>query len=229
MLRFWRATINSRNGLAFAIRSEQAIREELVALALALPLAWLIGATMMRRIELVAAVVLVLVVELLNTAIEKLADRLTTDHDPQIGRVKDMGSAAVGVALVMAGLFWLFAIAERMGVDLKHAILQALSIWRAATAAIIIWACLHDRTRRQFTITLAQLNPTVGDVAGNAAKARAARARAAADGADLVVLPELFIAGYPPEDLVLKPAFQAACRARSRRSRGRPPTAARPC
>ena len=65
----------------------------------------------------------------------------------------------------------------------------------------------------QFTITLAQLNPTVGDVAGNAAKARAARAQAKADGADLMVLPELFIAGYPPEDLVLKPAFQAACRA----------------
>src|SRR6202142_2239960 len=65
----------------------------------------------------------------------------------------------------------------------------------------------------QFAITLAQLNPTVGDVAGNAAKARAARARGRADGADLVVLPELFIAGYPPEDLVLKPAFQAACRA----------------
>ena len=108
MLRFWRATINTRNGLAFAIRSEAAIREELVALALALPLAWLIGVTPMRRVELV--------VELLNTAIEKLADRLTTDHDPQIGRVKDMGSAAVGVALVMAGLFWLFAIAERIGV-----------------------------------------------------------------------------------------------------------------
>src|SRR6202795_4015503 len=65
----------------------------------------------------------------------------------------------------------------------------------------------------QFTITLAQLNPTVGDVAGNAAKARAARAQAKADGADLVVLPELFITGSPPEDLVLKPAFQAACRA----------------
>jgi NAD+ synthase len=64
----------------------------------------------------------------------------------------------------------------------------------------------------EFVITLAQLNPTVGDVEGNAAKARAARARAAADGADLVVLPELFLAGYPPEDLVLKPAFQAACR-----------------
>ncbi len=65
----------------------------------------------------------------------------------------------------------------------------------------------------RFTITLAQLNPTVGDIAGNAAKARAARAQAKADGAMLLVLPELFIAGYPPEDLVLKPAFQAACRA----------------
>ena len=66
---------------------------------------------------------------------------------------------------------------------------------------------------KEFVITLAQLNPTVGDVEGNAAKARAARARASADGADLVVLSELFLTGYPPEDLVLKPAFQSACRA----------------
>ena len=85
-------------------------------LALSVPLAWLCGATIMRRVELVAAVALVLTVELLNTAIEKLADRLTTDHDPQIGRVKDMGSAAVGVALIMAATFWLFAVVERMGV-----------------------------------------------------------------------------------------------------------------
>jgi diacylglycerol kinase (ATP) len=115
LLRLWRATINTRNGLAFAIRSEQAVREELAILAVSVPLAWLIGGTTMRRVELVAVVVLVLVVELLNTAIEKLADRLTTDHDPKIGQVKDMGSAAVGVALLMAGMFWLFAIAERMG------------------------------------------------------------------------------------------------------------------
>jgi diacylglycerol kinase (ATP) len=115
LLRFWRATINTRNGLVSAFRSEQAVREELVGLVVSLPLAWLVGATGMRRVELVATVVLVLVIELLNTAIEKLADRLTTNHDPQIGRVKDMGSAAVGVALVMAGLFWLFALAERMG------------------------------------------------------------------------------------------------------------------
>src|ERR1700734_4170094 len=65
----------------------------------------------------------------------------------------------------------------------------------------------------QFTITLAQLNPTVGDVTGNAAKARAARLKARADGADLVVLSELFIAGYPPEELALKPASLNACRA----------------
>jgi diacylglycerol kinase (ATP) len=60
-------------------------------------------------------VVFVLVVELLNTAIEKLSDRLTLEHDPQIGQVKDMGSAAVGVSLVMAGMFWIFALVERMG------------------------------------------------------------------------------------------------------------------
>jgi diacylglycerol kinase (ATP) len=115
LFRLWRATVNSRNGLIFAFRSEQAIREELVALLLSVPVAWLIGASVMRRVELVCAVALVLVVELLNTAIEKLSDRLTMDHDPQIGRVKDMGSAAVGVTLLMAGGFWLFALVERMG------------------------------------------------------------------------------------------------------------------
>ncbi|MDE2379300.1 diacylglycerol kinase [Bradyrhizobium sp.] len=115
MLRLWKATINSRNGLAFAIRSEQAVREEILALLLSVPLAWLVGATIMRTVELICAVAFVLVVELLNTAIEKLADRLTLDRDKQIGLVKDMGSAAVGVALLMAGGFWIFAIVERMG------------------------------------------------------------------------------------------------------------------
>jgi diacylglycerol kinase (ATP) len=115
VLRFWRATINSWNGLVFAARSEQAIREELLALLLALPLAWLIGTTVVRRVELVAVVLLLLAVELLNTAIEKLADRLTTDHDPQIGHVKDMGSAAVGVVLLLIAAVWGVALAERMG------------------------------------------------------------------------------------------------------------------
>ncbi|WP_027166488.1 NAD+ synthase [Mesorhizobium sp. WSM3224] len=60
-------------------------------------------------------------------------------------------------------------------------------------------------------IAVAQLNPTVGDVAGNLAKAREARADAARQGADLVLYTELFLSGYPPEDLVLKPSFLKAC------------------
>ncbi|MEL6298424.1 MAG: NAD+ synthase [Pseudomonadota bacterium] len=62
-------------------------------------------------------------------------------------------------------------------------------------------------------IALAQLNPVMGDIAGNVAKLKAARDEAAAAGADLVVFSELFVSGYPPEDLVWKPAFAAACRA----------------
>ncbi len=111
----WRATVNSWNGLTFAFGAERAFREEVAALVLALPLALLIGATPARRLEMIAALLLLLTVELLNTAIEKLADRLTTDHDPKIGQVKDMGSAAVGVALLIAGLTWLFALAECLG------------------------------------------------------------------------------------------------------------------
>jgi NAD+ synthase len=64
----------------------------------------------------------------------------------------------------------------------------------------------------RLAIAIAQLNPIVGDIVGNAGKARAARAQAAAAGAELIVFSELFICGYPPEDLVLKPALQAACR-----------------
>ena len=57
------------------------------------------------------------------------------------------------------------------------------------------------------TLALAQLNPTVGDVSGNLARARDARDAAARQGADLVVFSELFLVGYPPEDLVLRPAL----------------------
>ncbi|ORE97258.1 NAD synthetase [Aurantimonas sp. 22II-16-19i] len=63
----------------------------------------------------------------------------------------------------------------------------------------------------RFRLAVAQLDPAVGDVAGNLDLARKARAEAAEAGADLVLFTELFIAGYPPEDLVLKPAFVAAC------------------
>ncbi len=62
------------------------------------------------------------------------------------------------------------------------------------------------------SIALAQLNPVVGDPDGNARRALEARAEAVRQGADLVMLPELYLSAYPPEDLVLKPAFQDACR-----------------
>jgi NAD+ synthase len=65
----------------------------------------------------------------------------------------------------------------------------------------------------KFAISLAQLNPTVGDIDGNAAQVRRARAEAKGQGADLVIYSELNICGYPPEDLVLKPAFQERCEA----------------
>jgi len=67
--------------------------------------------------------------------------------------------------------------------------------------------------QNRLKIALAQLNPTVGDVAGNEQKAREARAEAARLGADIVMFAEQYLAGYPAEDLVLKPAFQDVCRA----------------
>ena len=115
MERLLRATINTWHGLLAAARSEEAFRQELVALVLAVPLAFLLADEGWKRLALIGVVVFVLVVELLNTAIEKLADRVNLAIDPQIGRVKDMGSAAVGLALLIAGAAWLLALAERLG------------------------------------------------------------------------------------------------------------------
>jgi NAD+ synthase len=72
---------------------------------------------------------------------------------------------------------------------------------------------MNERPADRLAIAVAQLNPIVGDVTGNLERARAARAQAGRDGAEIVAFSELFIAGYPPEDLVLKPAFRSACRA----------------
>src|SRR5262245_27488275 len=88
------------------------------------------------------------------------------------------------------------------------------NIWGSSGTTERIESGLKDRMTTHpatLRIAVAQLNPIVGDVSGNLAKAREARADAARQGADLVLYTELFIAGYPPEDLVLKPAFLAAC------------------
>jgi NAD+ synthase len=77
---------------------------------------------------------------------------------------------------------------------------------------------MTDTTRLR--IALAQLNPVLGDIEGNVQKLKRTRAEAAAQGADLVLYPELYITGYPPEDLVRKPAFAAASRAAVERLAG---------
>ena len=115
MLRLWRATLNSWAGLKAAAQSESAIREELVALALSIPVAFFITSVAWKRLALIGVILLLLAIELLNTAIEKLSDRVNPAHDPDIGRIKDMSSAAVGVALAIAGFTWLLALAEWAG------------------------------------------------------------------------------------------------------------------
>jgi diacylglycerol kinase (ATP) len=115
MHRLWRAAINSWNGLCAVAQSEAAFRQELFILAVAVPLAFLTASEAWKRLALILAIVLIMIVELLNTAIEKLGDRVSLEHDPRIGLVKDLGSAAVGLSLLLAAAIWLLALAERVG------------------------------------------------------------------------------------------------------------------
>lgn len=115
MLRLLLATRNSWNGLRAAATSEKAFQQELFVLLLGIPLAFVVANDTWRRMALIGVLLLLLIVELLNTAIEKLSDHVTPDIHPKIGLVKDLGSAAVGFALLLAGMVWLVAIAERVG------------------------------------------------------------------------------------------------------------------
>jgi diacylglycerol kinase (ATP) len=110
--RLLRAAMYTWNGLSAAARGEVAFRQELVLLAVAVPLAFLIAQGMWKRLALVAVILLVLVAELLNSAIERLGDRVTLTREPEMARIKDMGSAAVGVALGLAAMVWLVALGE---------------------------------------------------------------------------------------------------------------------
>ena len=115
MHRLWRAAINSWNGLRAVARSEAAFRQEIAALIIAVPLAFVLTDEAWKRLALILAIVLVMIVELLNTAVEKLGDRVSLEHDPRMGFVQDLGSAAVGLSLLFAAAIWLLALAERMG------------------------------------------------------------------------------------------------------------------
>ncbi len=105
-MRLRRATRNSLVGLLAAWRSEAAVRQEMLLLALAVPAAlWLTGDAV-ERVLLIASVVLVLIVELLNTAVEYAIDRIVPERHELSGKAKDIGSAAVMVSLLLAGFVW---------------------------------------------------------------------------------------------------------------------------
>jgi diacylglycerol kinase (ATP) len=110
--RLWQATINSWKGLAAVARGERAFQQELVVFVIATPLAFVLTSSAAQRFMLIGALVFVLVVELLNTAVEKLADRVTREQDIEIGRVKDIASGAVHVSLLFAAAVWLWALAS---------------------------------------------------------------------------------------------------------------------
>ena len=115
MKRLYRATVNTLRGFAYGIRHEAALREEALVLAIALPLGLVMAPSAAWYVSMIGALFVVLAVELLNTAIEKLADYVTREQLPAIRQVKDFGSAAVFCALCLAGLVWLVAIAVRCG------------------------------------------------------------------------------------------------------------------
>jgi len=113
--RLYSATFNSLRGLIDGVMTEAAVREEVVLLVIAVPAGFVLAPSAAWYVAMVGAVLLVLAVEFLNTAVEKLSDHVTPEHHYVIGRIKDFGSAAVFCALSFTGLVWLTAIALRVG------------------------------------------------------------------------------------------------------------------
>ncbi len=113
MERLFKATINSWHGLIAVTQSEEAFRQELALLVIGVPLAFWLTHDAGERFALIGVLVFILIVELLNTAIEKISDRITRDTEPAIKRIKDMGSAAVGLSLLSAGAVWIWVSVER--------------------------------------------------------------------------------------------------------------------
>jgi len=111
--RMLRAFESSAKGLAGAFREEQAFRQELLFAGIALPLALWMGRTGVERALLAAPVLLILVVELLNSAIEATVDRIGLERHVLAGLAKDVGSAAVMMAFILLGLVWVLVLAGR--------------------------------------------------------------------------------------------------------------------
>ena len=100
----------SLSGLAEAARHEDAFRQELILAALMVPLGLWLGTNGVERALLVGSVLAVLVVELLNSAVEAAVDRISLENHRLAKRAKDMGSAAVMLSLVSAGAVWLLVL-----------------------------------------------------------------------------------------------------------------------
>ena len=107
------ATRNSLAGLVEAVRHENAFRQELILAAIFLPLAFWIGDTALERAVLIGALMVVLIVELLNSAIEATVDRISFENHRLAKRAKDIGSAAVMLALFNAALVWILILATK--------------------------------------------------------------------------------------------------------------------
>lgn len=112
--RLWRAFLNTLAGLAWGVKHERAVQEECIALALGFVLSFLVATTIGWWLALNAVLLLLLIVELLNTAVEKLSDHVTPEHHSAIKVVKDLGSAAVFCALVLAVAVWAAALILRV-------------------------------------------------------------------------------------------------------------------
>ena len=107
MRRVLNATRYSLDGLAAAYRNEAAFRQLVLLCAVAVPLALWLGRTGVERGVMIAVVVLALIVELLNAGIEAVVDRVSLENHRLAKRAKDIGSAAVMVALANAAVVWL--------------------------------------------------------------------------------------------------------------------------
>ena len=115
MKRLYSATLNSLRGLGYCLRYEAAVREEGVVFVIAVPLGFFLAPSVGWYVAMIGSLLALLAVELLNTAVEKLADFVTLERHVEIRRIKDFGSAAVFCALALVALTWLAAIALRCG------------------------------------------------------------------------------------------------------------------
>lgn len=111
--RMQRAFASSAKGFVGAFRDEQAFRQELLFGCLALPLGVWLGHSGVERALLVAPVLLILIVELLNSAIEATVDRIGLERHELAGLAKDIGSAAVMLSFILLGVVWLLVLTGR--------------------------------------------------------------------------------------------------------------------